>query len=72
MSAFHALTNKIIFKQMLPIRTSLHFLFRHSDSNPATFWMYRIQKYDKRIPSFCRLGPYIFYLNIFPDVTLKM
>lgn len=49
--------NKIIFRQMLPIRTLLHFLFRHYDSNPATFWMYRIQTYEKRIPSFCRLGP---------------
>lgn len=53
--------NKIIFGQMLPIRTLLHFLFRHYDSNPATFWIYRIQTYDKLIPSFCRLGP-IFFL----------
>jgi len=49
--------NKIIFRQILPIWTLLHFLFRHYDSNLATFWMYRIQTYDKRIPSFCRLGP---------------
>ena len=52
--------NKIIFRQMLPIRTLLHLLFRRHDSNPTTFWMYRIQTFDKRIPSFCRLGPILF------------
>jgi len=64
--------NKIIFRQMLPIRTMLHFLLRHYDCNPATFWMYRIQKYGKSIPSFCRLDPIFFYLNTFPEAILKI